>query len=430
GLIELVKRAEPLLPSVPDALDLLRHSGVRPEPDSLRSAIWDLRDQWKLAFLVFKWREEECLRGDEKAWSLMIWVLGSCRKFNVAWSFIRDLHKYNMDARRAMLIMIERYAANGDPGKAIRTFQIMEKLNLSTDPDAFYDLLRFLCVHGSLEEAEDFMLNNKKLFPLSTEGFNIILDGWCNLSDVSETKRVWREMSRSCVNPDEATYAHLIRCFSNAGNLFDSLRLYDGMQNKGWKPGSTVYNSLIYVLARENCLKEALKMMEKMKESGLQPDSCSYNSLIRPLCEADRIAEARVILCIMIKESIEVDRETYHAILLATSYEGTVKVLDGMRKARCCPSADTFLLLIAKFYRLDEPENAVRIWGVMKQYNVLQEASHYQTMIRGLVACGWREKAGEVYAEMRGNGIRDDPKVKLLLRPPKEEKRKIKNELR
>ncbi|CAM8951548.1 unnamed protein product [Rhodiola kirilowii] len=429
GLIELLKKAEPFLPSVSHALDFLRQSGLQPDPDSFSSAIWNFRDEWKLALLVFNWGQE-CHRRHEKLWSLMIWVLGRCRKFNVAWSLIRDLYMYKMDARFAMLIMIERYAANGDPGKAIRTFHMLEKLYLSIDVEAYYDLLRFLCTHGSLQEAEDFMLCNKKLFPLSTESFNIILDGWCNLTDVSEAKRVWREMSKSCVISNEATYTHLIRCFSNAGNLFDSLRLYDGMLNKGWEPGCVVYNSLIYVLTRENCFKEALKMLEKMKESGLQPDSCSYNSLLRPLCEADRIPEARVIMCIMIKGSIDLNKDTYHAVLLATNYEGTLKILDRMSKASCGPSADTFLLLIAKFFRLEEPIKAMWIWDVMKLYNVSRESLHYQTLIQGLAACGWLAKAKEVYAEMKCNGIKDNPKVKLLLKPPKGEKKKIKSDFR
>lgn len=107
GLIELVKSTKPLLPSVPNALDILRKSGVQPEIDSLKSVIWNLKDEWKLALLIFKW-SQECCGQDEKLWSLMIWVLGSSRKFNVAWSLIRDLYRLKINARCSMLVMIER----------------------------------------------------------------------------------------------------------------------------------------------------------------------------------------------------------------------------------------------------------------------------------------------------------------------------------
>ncbi|KAH0851599.1 hypothetical protein HID58_094625 [Brassica napus] len=58
--------------------------------DSLYSLIWGLREEWRLAFLAFKWGER---RGcdDQKACDLMIWVLGNHQKFNIAWCLIRDM---------------------------------------------------------------------------------------------------------------------------------------------------------------------------------------------------------------------------------------------------------------------------------------------------------------------------------------------------
>ncbi|KAK1353196.1 hypothetical protein POM88_052331 [Heracleum sosnowskyi] len=43
--------------------------------------------------------------------------------------------------------------------------------------EALYTLLYYLCKNGNIEEAEEFILLNKKLFPLEVEGFNIILNG-------------------------------------------------------------------------------------------------------------------------------------------------------------------------------------------------------------------------------------------------------------
>jgi hypothetical protein len=69
--------------------------------------IWELREEWRLAFLAFKWGDKGgCV--DEKACELMVWVLGNHRKFNTAWILIRDLHRSLMSTRKAMLIMIDR----------------------------------------------------------------------------------------------------------------------------------------------------------------------------------------------------------------------------------------------------------------------------------------------------------------------------------
>ncbi|KAJ4718654.1 putative Pentatricopeptide repeat-containing protein [Melia azedarach] len=312
-----------------------------------------------------------------------------------------------------------RYAAADDPSKAIRTFHIMEKFRTSPDEEAFLFLLNALCRHGNVEEAEEFMLVNKKMFPLETESFNIILNGWCNIFvDVYEAKRVWREMSEYCITPNATSYAHMISCFSKVGNLFDSLRLYDEMKKRGWVPDLEVYNSLIYVLTRENCFSEALKMRDKMKTIGLQPDSTTYNSMILPLCEAEKLEDARNVLATMIGLKLSPTVETYHAFIRSAGFEGTMEVLDRMRIAGLGPSGDTFLLVFHKFFNLKQPESAFKIWVEMKRYDVVPSCSHYTVLVKGLASCGLLVKAREFYAEMMSNGFLDDPKLKKLLKEP------------
>ncbi|PSS07573.1 Pentatricopeptide repeat-containing protein [Actinidia chinensis var. chinensis] len=416
-LVEALQKAEQFS-SKAEAIDFLDKAGGEAKEDFVYWAIWALRDDWKLAFLVFKWGEKwDCL--GEKAWALMIWVLGNHKKFNTAWCLIRDLHRSSMDVRWAMLVMIDRYTVANDPGNAIQTFQIMERFGMNPDLKAFHALLTTLCKHGNIEEAEEFMLLNKKFYTLKTEGFNIILNGWCNVSvDVFETKRIWREMSKCCLLPDATSYTHMISCFSKVGNLFDSLRLYDEMKKRGWVPGIEVYNSLIYILSRENCLTEALKILNKMKEAGIKPDSASYNSMIRPLCEAAKLEEARTILATMIDENVSPTIETYHAFLEGASADGTLGILNHMKKAGLGPNSDSFLLIYRKFLKLRQPENALKIWVEMKQYEIAPDSAHYAVLVEGLVTCGLLVKAREYYAKMRLSGISDDPKLKKILKEP------------
>lgn len=316
-------------------------------------------------------------------------------------------------------MFFNRYAAANEPVKAIEAFKLMEKFRMTPDKEAFYTLLYYLCKNGNIEEAEEFMLLNKKLFPLEVEGFNIILNGWCNISlDVYEAKRVWREMSKCCIFPNKTSYTCMISCFSKVGNLFDSLRLYDEMKKRDWVPGLKVYNSLIYVLTREDCIKEAYKIMEKMKELGLQPNSATYNSMICPLCEATKLDEARTVLARMVAEKVSPSIETYHAFLDGTSLEGTVEVLNHMSKACLGPTSATFLTILVKFFKKERPESALKIWVEMKQYKVAPDSTHYSILIEGLARFGLLSKARDFYAEMIYSGIRDDPKLKNLLKLP------------
>jgi pentatricopeptide repeat protein len=292
----------------------------------------------------------------------------------------------------------------------------MNKFRLTPDREAFRALLTALCKYGNVEEAEEFMLVNKKLFPLEIESFNIILNGWCNITvDVYEAKRVWRDMLKYCITPDATSYSHMISCFSKEGNLFDSLRLYDQMKKRVWIPGIEIYNSLVYVLTRENCPKEALKTIDKMKEQGLQPDSDTFNSMIRPLCEAGKLAAARIVLNTMVEENISPTVETYHAFFEGTDYHGTLEFLSKMKGSGLGPNKDSFLIILVKFLELKQPVNALKIWAEMKKYDVEPSCIHYRKMVEGLVTCRWFIKAKDFYEEMISNGCSEDPKLNKLL---------------
>ncbi|KAL3633126.1 hypothetical protein CASFOL_026110 [Castilleja foliolosa] len=417
GLGEILERVEKAkdFASGDEAIAFLDNSNVKPDKDFIFSVIWALREKWKLAFLVFKWGEKwDCVV--EKTWCLMIWLLGNHKKFSTAWTLIHELHHASKDTQQAMLIMIDRYTAANYADKATQTFHLIQKFKFSPEQHTYFAFLNILCKHGNIEEAEEFMFLNKKFFPLETDSFNIILNGWCNIAnDISEAKRVWREMSKSCIKPNGTSYTLMISCFSNEGNLFDSLRLYDEMKKRGWVPGVDVYHSLIYVMTRENCLSEALKIVDRMKKTGLKANAKTYNLIIRPLCEALKFEEARSVLARMIGDEISPTIDTYHALLKGESLEGTLGVIDYMRKGGLGPNKDTFLLVLEKFMILGQHENALKMWSEMKEYEVNPGPSHYGVLVKGLTKYGLIEKARELYSEMRCRLAVDDLVLKKLL---------------
>ncbi|XP_042503348.1 pentatricopeptide repeat-containing protein At1g80880, mitochondrial [Macadamia integrifolia] len=417
GFLEILEQARQFT-SEGDAMAFLDESGVRPSVGLVYSAIWALRREPRLAFLAFNWGEKWGCKSP-RVWELMIWVLGKKRSFSVAWNLIKDMHRSSMATQRAILIMIDRYAAANNPGKAIKTFLAMDMFRITPDSETFFTFLHTLCKHGNIEEAEEFMLQNKKLHPLETQSFNIILNGWCNISvDIIEAKRVWREMSSCCVTPDATSYTHMISCFSKVGYLFDSLRLYDEMKKRGWVPSLDVYNSLVYVLTQENCMTEALKLVDKIKEAGLQPDSTTYNSMILPLCEAQKQEEARHLMVNMVTKGINPTVVTYHAFIEGFNIEGALELLGEMREVGCGPNNHTFLLMLNNFFGLKQPENAVKIWMEMEKYMIIPDSACYIVLVQGLATCGWITKAREFYSEMRSRGFLDDPKLEKLLKDP------------
>jgi pentatricopeptide repeat protein len=296
--------------------------------------------------------------------------------------------------------------------KAIKTFDVMEKFKVEVDQTVFYCLLRALCKSINIEDAEELLLLRKKFFPLTAEGFNIILDGWCNvITDVAEAKRIWREMSNYCITPDGMSYTLMVSCFSKTVNLFDTLRVYDEMKKRGWIPGIAVYNSLVYVLTKENCLKDAQNIFSKVIDEGLQPDVQTYNSMILPLCESGKLDEARMVMESMILKGIVPTISTYHAFLKQEGIDESLKLLRRMKEDGSGPNSDTFLMLFDNFFQLSEAGNAIRVWNEMRKYDITPSRSHYMTLVQGLVKHGCIPRALEYYDEMKENGFSSDTQL-------------------
>ncbi|XP_068653295.1 pentatricopeptide repeat-containing protein At1g80880, mitochondrial [Aristolochia californica] len=416
--IELLKQTKQLSISE-EAISFLKQSGMQPTEEVVYAMMWELRNEWKLAFLAFRWGGTY-LSNTQRCWNFMTWILAKKKKFNIAWQLVLEMHRLNVSARKALLIMIKGYAAANEPGKAVRTFHAFEKFKITADTSAFFILLSALCKHKNIEEAEELMFLNKKLFPLGTESFNIILDGWCNiLVDVNEAKRIWREMSNCCIHPDGTSYTHMICCSSKVGNLFDSLRLYDEMKKKGSVPGILVYNSLIFILTKDNCMKEARNLLKKIVEAGLEPNADTYNSIIYPLCEANKLEEARNVLDEMITQRVKPTAGTFHALVKVENMGRTLKLIDRMKEVGCDPNASTFLLIFDKFFRWGLPGDVLRMWSVMGKHNVIPHLKHYVMLVEGLAKCGWLNKAREYYHDMKAKGFSEDPRLERILRGSK-----------
>ncbi|WOL13503.1 pentatricopeptide repeat-containing protein [Canna indica] len=412
GFIQLLAQAKCLSSSRKEARAFLQaSSAITPTRALVCKALWELRGDSELAFLAFRWMEE-CIVDCRWAWHLMIWVMGKQRRFDLAWYLVRKMHRHSPLTQRALVIMMERYIVADEAKKAIKVFHGMERFKVNADLTAYYALLHALCKNKYIEEAEEFLLLNQNFFPLTADSFNIVLNGWCNIvCDVVEAKRLWREMSKFCIVPNDTSYSHMICCFSKAGNLFDSLRLYDEMKKRGWIPNLTVYNSLIYVLTRESCLKDANNIFDKIIESGFQPNVETYNSMLFPLCETHKLEEARMTMDDMIVKGIHPTIQTYHAFAKAEDTEGTMKLLKRMKDAGCGPNSYTFFLILDKFFRFGDSESALKIWTEMRRYNIIPDATHYMVIVEGLIKHGWIPKALEFYNEMKSKGFSADPKL-------------------
>ncbi|KAF8395957.1 hypothetical protein HHK36_017568 [Tetracentron sinense] len=381
-----------------------------------------VRNDWAAAFTFFLWAgKQPGYAHSIREYHLMISILGKTRKFDTAWALIDEMRGSrsgpSLVTPQTLLIMIRRYCAVHDVGKAINTFYALKRFKFNVGFEEFQDLLCALCRYKNVEDAEHLLFCNENVFPFETKSFNIVLNGWCNMIvNLREAKRFWMEMGRRGIPRDAISYASMISCYSKASNLGYVLKLFNQMKELGITPDRKVYNAVIFALSKSKLVKEARNLVKTMVEKGLVPNTVTYNSLIMPLCRARRADEAREFFDEMLQLGLSPSIRTYHAFFrILRTGEEVFELLEKMKKMDCHPTNDTYIMLIRKFCRWCQLENVLKLWREMAENGLSPDRSSYIVLIHGLFLNGKLEEASKYYEEMKEKGFLPEPKTDEML---------------
>lgn len=402
--------------------DKLEQCDVKPSNELVVEILSQARNDWETAFTFFLWagKQQGYVRSVREYHS-MISILGKMRKFDTAWTLIDEMRKFSpcsLVNSQTLLIMIRKYCAVHDVGKAINTFHAYKRFKLEMGIDDFQSLLSALCRYKNVQDAEHLIFCNKDTYPFDAKSFNIVLNGWCNIvGSPREAERVWMEMGNVGVKHDVVSYSSMISCYSKGGNLHKVLRLFDRMKQEGIEPDRKAFNAVIHALAKARFVAEAMKTMKTMEEEkGMKPNVVTYNSLIKPLCKAKKTEEAKRVFDEMMEKGIVPTIPTYHAFMrILRTGDEVFELLAKMRKMGCEPTADTYIMLIRKFCRWRDFDNVLLLWDEMKEKGVGPDLSSYMVLIHGLFLNGKVEEAYGYYKEMKEKGMRPNESVEDMI---------------
>lgn len=400
----------------------LEHCGITASSELVVGVLSQVRNDWEAAFTFFLWAgKQPGYAHSVREYHSMISILGKMRKFDTAWALIDEMRGGTnlalLVTPQTLLIMIRRYCAVHDVGRAINTFYAFRQFMLEVGMNEFQGFLSALCRYKNVQDAEHLLFCNKNVFPFNTKSFNIILNGWCNvIVSPREGERIWREMSKRGILHDVVSYGSLISCYSKASNLNKVLKLFNQMKGMNIAMDRKVYNAVIHALAKGRLVKEAINLMKTMEEKGVPPNIVTYNSLIKPLCVARKIEEAKEIFIEMLQRGLSPTIRTYHAFFrtLRTGEE-VFLLLEKMREMGCHPNTDTYKMLIRKFCRWHQLDNVLKLWSEMSQTGVSADRSSYIVLVHGLFLNGELEEAHKYYTEMKEKQFKPEPKMDEML---------------
>ncbi|KAM7252006.1 hypothetical protein ACFE04_023889 [Oxalis oulophora] len=399
----------------------LENCGVKVCSELVVEVISRVRNDWEAAFTFFLWAgKQPGYVHSIRVYHSMIAILGKMRKFDTAWMLIDEMRKSKGNDNdnpplltpQALLIMIRRYCAVHDVGKAISTFYAYKRFGFNVGIDEFQSLLSALSKYKNVQDAEQLMYCNKDVFPFNTKSFNIILNGWANvICSQREAERVWNEMGKRRIQYDAVSFGCIMSCYSKSSKLYKVLRFFDMMKKMGIEPDRKAYNSVIHALAKGKMVKEAVNLLKTMEEKGVTPNIVTYNSLIKPLCKSQNVDEAKGAFNEMLRRKLSPTIPTYHAFFRYFKTEEEIfELLEKMREVGCPPTNDTYIMLIRKFCRWRQFDNVYKMWNEMCG-DMSPDLSSYIVLIHGLFLNGKVDEAKKYYIEMKEKGLSPDQKT-------------------
>ncbi|XP_010260302.1 PREDICTED: putative pentatricopeptide repeat-containing protein At3g15200 [Nelumbo nucifera] len=380
------------------------------------------RSDWKPALGFFNWASKgvDGYTPGSGAYNEMLDILGRMKRFQQLEQVLDEMSKRGgLVNERTYAILVNRYAGGHKIDEAIEIFYKRKQFGLKVDLMAFQTLLMSLCRYKHVEAAEFLFHSKRNEFPPNIKSWNIILNGWCVLGSLRDTKRFWNDIISSGCKPDVFTYGTFINSLTKAGKLTRAVQLFQSMWEKGCNPDVAICNCIIDQLCFKKKIPEALGIFGEMNERGCLPDVATYNSLIKHLCKIRRMEKIYELLDEMEqkKGSCTPNARTYGYLLKSMKKpEEVPEILKRMERNGCKMTSDAYNLLLNLYINWNQWEEAQSTWIEMERNGLGPDQRSYTIMIHGLYSNKRIEEALDYFNEMTSKGMIPEPRTKLLVK--------------
>ncbi|PKA63410.1 Pentatricopeptide repeat-containing protein [Apostasia shenzhenica] len=196
--------------------------------------------------------------------------------------------------------------------------------------------------------------------------WNSLMIGYSHTGEWNQSIKLFMEMQRSFVKPNQATMAMLMSSCAQSGAAIVAKQLHGFLQKSCITLGLYVYNSLVDVYAKCGIMHEAISVFLEIPKK----DVVSYNTLIIGLANHSYVERALKLFHEMLDSDIQPDTITFTGILNACSQNGLVNLalyyFDCMKNYAIMPSADHYACIIDLFGRLGFIDRAYELVKTME----------------------------------------------------------------
>ncbi|XP_038973233.1 pentatricopeptide repeat-containing protein MRL1, chloroplastic isoform X4 [Phoenix dactylifera] len=236
--------------------------------------------------------------------------------------------------------------ACGESGAVDRAFDVLAEMRAEPkpiDPDhVTIGALMKTCIQANQVDRahEVYKMLHEYNIKGTPEVYTIAVKSCSQTCDLEFALRIYDDMERNGVVPDEMFLSTLIDVAGHAGKVDAAFRILQDAKNKGLQVGHVSYSSLMGACCNAKNWQKALELYEEIKAIKLLPTVSMLNALITSLCDGDQILKS-------------------------------VEVLDEVKKLGVCPNVITYSVLIVECEKAGEAELGFTLLGQAKTDGIL-----------------------------------------------------------
>lgn len=254
--------------------------------------------------------------------------------------------------------------------------------------------------------------------------YSILMNGCVKAGDSNSVFCLLDEMVDLGVRPNVIVFSTVIEACVVHADVPRALMLFKRMmQHHRLMPNVIVYTQLLNVCAKAGDLETAISTVNKMTVAGIKRDIVSYNTLFDTYAEATspengpgQWSNCLKLLEAMRNGGIKPDKRTYDALIKVCSRGGLIKkaleVLDLMHKHSLLPDVQTYTMLIHAYANATSLENVMkhsrecrRLLDVIKDKGLIPNVWVYNALVRVHTKGGMVKQALEMLETMRRHDV-------------------------
>uniref|UniRef100_A0A6M2FD78 PROP1-like PPR domain-containing protein n=1 Tax=Populus davidiana TaxID=266767 RepID=A0A6M2FD78_9ROSI len=214
--------------------------------------------------------------------------------------------------------------ACGQSGAVDRAFDVLAEMTGEVqpiDPDHITvgALIKACTNAGQVDRAQDvYNMVHKYNIKGTPEVYTIAINSCGQIGDWEFACKVYDDMTRKGVVPDEMFLSALIDVAGHAGKMDAAFEIIQEAKAKGAQLGIIPYSSLMGACCNAKNWQKGLELYEDIKSMKLKPTVATLNALITALCDGDQLSKALEVLSEMKVWGLRPNTITYSILSVAS----------------------------------------------------------------------------------------------------------------